>query len=408
MPGAPAFCGKHRIGIWGSGGEVPVGEILTATKITWQRIRDNISVAQVDVPMGTCCDLLELIEPVQNEIHIYRDDEVVWIGVITRMEFEWDQVQIFAEDMLWVAKRRALAHSYNHMEPCLDCTPGPLYGTGKINAIQNAKDLMDECYEGVSDYWNMVPFLHPIFGPCDPDSARQANAWATTYWLELDKLAEDYGLDYTVVGRDIYWWDVHLNWNEIAPLDPADIADYPRIVEYGNSLATRYIRTDGSGYAGFGFAPQGIQDKYGPAIDTLSSEKSQADANPPRYVVDGDGNVVPGSPILPEPPSAAKLATWTDTAERRLEDLYPVRRNIVVPAGSTLMPSSPWDVNTLMPGSWTLATVDRLCRGSVSEYQRLHELRVTETGEGGETVSVSFVSAPSVMVLPDGTGCPDP
>ena len=215
-------------------------------------------------------------------------------------------------------------------------------------------------------------------------------------------MAEDYGIDYSTVGRNIYWWDINVRapFLEIDPLDPADIADYPRIVEYGNDLATRYFRTDGSGYAGIADAPSDIRDKYGTAIDIISAEKSQAAVAPPRYVVDEDGNVVPGSPILPDPPSDAKRATWQATAERRIADRYPVKQNIVVPANSTLMPTSPWDINGVPAGAWTQVTVDRLCRGSVTQWQRLHELRVTETGTGGEIVQVSLVSAPSNQIVP--------
>lgn len=388
--------------IYERGGQIPVGQLVEATRVSWSRIRDGISSAQVDVPMANCCDLLEQIEPVQNEMHVIRDGDVVWQGVITRMEFEYDQVQIFAEDMLWVAKKRALYQSYNYMDPCEKCPPGPLYGTGGISAIEHARILLeDDCYGGptggVGDEWSMLGHLFPIVGPNDPRSNRQANAWSTSYWQEFDILAEDYGIDYTVIGRDIYWFDIHLkNWTPVlAPLDPADIADYPRIVEYGNSFASRYIRTDGSGYAGIAEATPDMIQKYGTHIDTISSETSQADAMPPRLVVDEDGNVVPGAPVLPDPPSDAKMATWTATAQRRVEDLYPVRRNVVVPANSTLMPTSPWDINTLAPGAWTQVTVDRLCRDSVTEWQRLHELKVSETGAGGEMVQVSLISAPS-------------
>lgn len=398
---SPAFCGRNTVEIWDRGARNKVGDIYSATRIQWGRIRDDISKCQVDVPLETCCGLLEQIEPVQNELHVLRDGVTVWVGVITRMEFEWDQVQIFCEDMLWVAKRRALPFSYNHQEPCEQCEPGPLYGTGSISAIENARILLEDwCYGDADDGWGMSEHLFPIVGPDDPKSNRQANAFSNSIWGEFDKLAEDYGIDYCTVGRDIYWFDINLQWLIIEPLVPEDIAQYPRVVEYGNDLATRYFRTDGSGYAGIAEADPAFQAKYGSKIDIISSESTQAASAPPRMVVDENGNVVPGSPVLPDPPSAAKLATWTATAEQRLYDRVPVKRNILVPANSTLMPTSPWDINTLTPGCWMEATVDRLCRPTVTDWQRLHEMKVTETGTGGEIVQVSLISAPSTFVAP--------
>lgn len=392
MPGAPAFCGTHTAGAYERGGAVAVGMFPKATFVQWGRVRDEISEAIVHVPLDGCCDLLEQIEPVQNELHIFRDGESVWQGVITRMEFEYDEVQIYAEDMLWVAKRRVLEVGYNYQDPCATCTPGPIEGTGRISAITHAGYLLDTwCYSQYSDEWNMAAHLFPIVGPDDPMSGRQANAWSTSCWLEFDSLAEDNGIDYTVVNRDIYWFDTNLDWNTLDPLDPADIASYPRIVEYGNSLATRYIRGDGSGYAGVATAPAPMQAKYGQSIDIISAERTQAET--------GEQPSDPSAP--PPPPSAAKLAAWLETAEGRVADRYPVARNIVIPANSTLMPTSPWDVNTLMPGSWCEVSLDRLCRPDVTELQRLHEMRVTERGGEAEQIEISMITAPATRLLPE-------
>jgi hypothetical protein len=386
---SPAFCGQHQVFIFQRKGINVIGELPAATAINWNRVRDQISEASVTVPVNECCDILRLVETVRCELHIYRDGAPVWEGVITRIEYEYDQVQLFAEDMLWVAKRRALRVGYNYQTPGQGLPPGPVYGYGPISSIEHGRLLLAEwCYNDF-DQWNMLNHLHPIVGPSDPTSSRQANAWSTTIWDEFDKLAEDHGIDYSMVGRELYWFDHHLKWHVVQPLSNDDLADPPRIVEYGNAFATRYFRTDGSGYAGMAEVPVDDRNRYGHMIDIVSNETSQAatDALPD-----------PDSP--PPPPSPAKLAKWTKIAEEHLLDLNPPRVAIVLPANSTLMPSSPWDVNTLPAGALFQFTLDHPCRGAVTDWQQIDSINVEETGEGGESITFTASSAAARLVEP--------
>lgn len=167
------------------------------------------------------------------------------------------------------------------------------------------------------------------------------------------------------------------------------MSTYPRVVEYGNSFASRFIRTDGSGYASMAVAPVVVSDRYGRGIDVVSNETSQATT---------DALPDPDSP--PPPPSPAKFAAWMRTADRQLPDLFPPRQAIVVAANSTLMPSSPWNINTLTPGSWFQITVDYTCRPPVTDWQRLESVTVTETGDDGEVVNFTAGTAPSRKVDP--------
>ncbi|MCJ7726938.1 MAG: hypothetical protein MUP76_11210, partial [Acidimicrobiia bacterium] len=162
------------------------------------------------------------------------------------------------------------------------------------------------------------------------------------------------------------------------------------VVEYGNSFASRFIRTDGSGYASMAVAPGEILDRYGRGIDVVSNETSQATTDS-----------LPDPQVIPPPPSPAKFAAWQRVANKQLPDLYPPKQAIVVGANSTLMPSSPWDIDTLTPGSWFQVTVDYTCRPPVTDWQRVETVTVTETGEGGETVQFTAGTAPAVrLVLP--------
>lgn len=374
-------CAVHTAFVYERGGETIVGEITEMSICRWGRIRDDISSAFIRIPLGQCCELMSEVFTVKHELHIFRDGEMVWCGPITRLEFMWDGVEVFAEDMLWVAKRRALSVGYNYQYP-----PS---GAGPIGALDLVDYLLDnQTYGRFGDPWNMLAHLNHVVGPDDPLAGRAANSWSVSTWEELDALAEDYGIDYTVVGRDIFYFDVHLAWVELDDLVDGHLSEWPRIVEYGNAFASRYIHTDGSGYAGLADAPDPVLAEYGEEIDFIATRTDQADR--PVDTVTGE----------PEVPSDDELAAWAETASHNMDMYYPPRQSIVVPANATLMPSSPWVVNTLVPGSWFVVTVDRECR-AVDEYHRLHQLAVEEIGGQAETVKITTATAPATRLEPE-------
>ena len=366
MPSDSPICATHRAYVYQRGGTVLMGELMGMISCEWGRNRDDISTAQVHLIGDECCALVVDVGTVIHELHIYRNDELVWIGVITRLEFEWDGVDIYAEDLLWVPKRRVLEKGYD-------------YRSTGISVVTLFLGLAAyECYGKYGDPWNMVPGLTAIDGPDDPITHRVVNSFQTTVWAEMDKLAEDHGIDYTMVGRTLYFFDVHLKWLEYPTLLADHVSSFPRIVEYGNSFADRVFYTNGSGVAGSATAPVPILDTYSRYVDHLISVNNEGADN--------------------APPSQAVLDNWIENAQRTVEKMYPPAQSIVVPANSTLMPSSPWVVNDLIPGAWFKVEMDRLCR-EVDEWQRLHTMRVSEDASG-EKVQVTCITAPSTFVLP--------
>lgn len=278
-------------------------------------------------------------------------------------------MRVFAEDVLFVAKRTVLEMGYDQSYPNIG------------NGIDRMDWLMrEQCFAKYGDPWRVVEHLHPLHHADDPRSARVAFAFSMYVWEDFDKYAEDYGTDYTVIGRDIYYFDNHLAWAIIPPLDENYLSQMPRIVEYGYQLATRCTVTNGKGFAGSAVAPAPYTDvdQYG-IVDLLISNVSENAADE-------------------APPTAGDLEQWAATAAQNLEDRYPTPVSIVVPANTTLLPGAPWDLDIMIPGAWFIADVTRTCR-TVTEWQRLHEVVVTEAAPMGEMVQFTAVSAPSHMVL---------
>jgi hypothetical protein len=362
-------CGRHRAFVYERGGVRPVGELTPMSAVRWNRKRDEISDAEATIGTTQCCELLGDLRTAKHELHIQRDGEDVWEGVITRLEYEWDAVRVYAEDMLWVAKRTVLKQGYKQGYPNL------------TNVVTRMDWLLrSQTYAANGDPWRMVSHLHPVRHDDEPMASRDMAAFQTYTWDDFDKYAEDSGTDYTVVNRDIYYWDLNLRWKVIPPLDEQFLSQFPRVVEYGNQAATRGYVSNTEGYAGTAEAPQAFIDEYG-YIDWLITNLDDTQ----------DDGV----------PTDQEIANWAKTAGRNINGRYPPPLAIVIPANTTLLPGAPWEMSDLFPGAWFRVHTAHMCR-QVDEWQRIHDISVEESAPQGETVNFTATSAPGSVVEPEG------
>lgn len=362
----PFACGSHRAYVYAKGGVTFVGELTPLSRVQWERVRDEISTASVTVPVHQCCELLGNLRTIISELHIERNGQIVWQGPITRIEYEHEQVEIFAEDMLWQAKRTVLEVGYNQSYP----------------NIANVIDRMDwllrnQCYAKNGDPWNMVPHLHPVHGPDDPRTSRMVFSNQYYVWEDFDLYAEDSGADYMVINRDVYYWDTNYAWLIIPPLDEQYLSQFPRIVEYGNELATRGFVNNATGPTGYAQASPEMLALYG-NVDWLITQ-----------VQDG----------TPEGATPEEIAEWSDSAARNIDGRSPAPVAIAIPENTTLMPGAPWSVDDLIPGAWFEVSIDSLCR-KLTGWQRLQHVVVSEQAPNGEAVQITAIGPPGKMILP--------
>lgn len=357
-------CGTHEAFIYDMGGEVALWRLQPIESVRWERVRDEISTASVTIPTTECCDELGQIRCILHELHIWRNGISVWQGPVTRIEYEHDVVRIYAEDMLFVPKRRVLQQGY------VQAYPNMWDVVARMDWL-----LRDNCYAMFGDTWNMVPRLHPFLSDGNPKTSRSVNNFQFYVWEDFDKYAEDSGADYTVVDREIYYFDTHLAWNVLPPLNESHISQFPRLVEYGNEAATRCFVTNGEGFTGYWIQPDDLG--YG-VIDFL-------------ITIQQDGSE--------EGPTPEEIDEWNNMAAHNLDGKIPPPVSIVVPENSTLLPGAPWDIESLIPGSWFQMTLANTCRPGTA-WQKLHHVLVTETAQEGELVQITSASPPSTMIVP--------
>jgi hypothetical protein len=371
----PAGCARHSAKVYARGGVTHLLDLTPLVNVRWNRKRDDISDAAITVGVQDCCDELGDLETTIMELHVFRDGVPCWEGPITRLEYRHDNVQIFAEDILWVMKRTAFTSGYSHAYPNIG-----------LVLDQMDEDARQRTYAKYGDPWRMttpVNRIHKVVSAGGPKTAKTVPAWSITTWEDFDSFAEDAGADYTVVNRDLYFWDINYAWSVLPALNYTHLAEWPYIAEYGNELGTTYIITNGAGFAGVGNAPNSVITKYG-HVDLISSSWNESVTS-----------TEPQSAPTPQ-----ELAAMLSQAQKQVTLTHPPPVQVVISENSTLMPGAPWDVNTIMPGSWFDFTIDQgLCRRMINEPLRLHHMEVTESATG-EVVHISCSQAPSARIDP--------
>lgn len=107
-------CGTYvaTIAPRGFGGTGAVGEFNVAfSSLDWNRVVDDTSTASVSAngyEYEACCQTLVDVEPARDELVIYRDGELVWVGPVTLVEISPDiaELRIEAHGLSWWWGRR--------------------------------------------------------------------------------------------------------------------------------------------------------------------------------------------------------------------------------------------------------------------------------------------------------------
>lgn len=368
-------CGKHTAYVYTRGGGTMVMELPNLITVTWERVRDDISsaLARVGVTPG-CCEQLSQVRSVVHELHIYRDNELVWLGPITRIEYSRGQIEFWATDILWVAKHTALSQGYSNKYPNIGSAGARMYWL-----------MADQTFAKYGDPWRARNAVRRIVGPDEPRTSRSVNAWSSTTWEDFDKFAQDGGMDYTVVGRSVMFWDIHYRWRTLPPLQQDYLFEDFRLVEYGSQFQNRAVVTDGSGKAGIYQSPSSsIMSTYG-HVDLVTNVSS--DAEPTEDVTDSDKALA----------EAENVAAWTDRARALVDSAPRPPLYVLVPENSALVPEAPYPISSLVPGSWLQVNTAGFCRSSGDTWHRLHEVSVEESA-GKETVKISLIPAPTKVV----------
>lgn len=363
-------CGSNRAYALVKGGKTLLGELTPCSMVKWTRLRDDISKCNVTLNINTdpkACELAAILRCWQHEIRVYRDDDSVWEGPITRIAYFRDRVEIEAWDVMAWVYRRIMKQGYNDTYPNLNTV---VDRSAKL--IINALSRDDP---------NVLRYLTRYDFDDDAKEARVKPDWSATAFEEVDEMAAKGGLDYTVVGRRIILWDTHRPIGRLPLMDDTCFSDPPIVTEYGMSYATQYGVTNNSGVWGEAHRDD---DLTGP-IEMLSSAYGQ--------------HAAADTKALTREKRDKLIETYTKQAQRNIADRYPLPLVARVPDNATLKPETPVSIRHLVPGVWIPLMVDHVCR-PFSQWQKLDSIAVIQDSSG-EQVQVVMSPAPDEGADPD-------
>lgn len=370
IDGATLGCGKNRAFIYRRGGTRRVAEIRNISLLEWGRVRDDISLAKIEVTDWDidCGNLLATLQTWAYELVIYRDNgfsvDRVWEGPITLLTYEWDKVTIQAKDVMGYAYRRIIKQNMN--DTGSSATAGDTVVNRAVRVLRNAFAPDDP---------NVLAYLTPLNREDDAKQYRSTPPYSRTAFEEVDDMASNAGLDYTCVGRSILLWGTKHRIGTLPEFRDANLGSPPIVSEYGMSMANRYAISDGNGLWGEAtrLDVSGNDPTYG-LVEMLSSTwASDSTENSTTYTEAGRQTVI---------------ESFEEFAERSIADRYPPPVVVRVPDNTTLSPDTVISIQHLVPGVVVPLRSTGTLRKVVAS-QKLDSVKVVQDSKG-EKISITL------------------
>lgn len=366
-------CETHKVELYDRGGLKKLGDLAPVVKIKWGRRRDDPSVANITIgSFGSGCgEALGLIEAGRTEIVIFRGKERVWEGPVSRITYQGPTIQIEAKDVMYYTSRTTLHGEYDNRYPRT---------TTILERLQRIMPAELSRKEACDPPYNIVPHIQYLFttdpGVTDSRTAAHTLPYQMSLFDHIDNYAARGGLDYTVVGRSILFFDVHSRIGQTPMVTASDFIGDPVITQYGAELTTSVAMTDGKGHYGeYG----GIDPYYGEweVVHQAYDENAQDPVNPQ------------------DPPTVEELRSQAQRAQKAGRTPPLVVR---IPDNTQLNPNGVLQIKDLVPGVWIPLTATLPGR-SVSQMQKLDSMTVEETAKGGEIIQVTLSPAYTEYVV---------
>lgn len=386
------MAGEGRLGclqtieiiVTGKCGAARLLSLDNAIDVSWDRRLDDISAATVNIALGgglgpdACCEQIGNVEPWCHELHIFRNGEEVWTGVITEVSYSATRVTIEARDVLaWLQVR---------IPEC----PFSVTTLTDISTIAQTIIKLALADEDPCVFDNMLVVPARQIGPNGQELgvmqlSEPFPAFESTAYEQLASMTQ-YGLSYTVLGRRIVVGGENLFNKKIGMLtDEHILGDYSIIKDgslYVNRAFTRYFEDDDparcAANEATGVCLPPLAGAACPAVSEIAPENRACYGLVERVVSVGDG--------------------INFNTAKQAGDIYVaaggkyVPRILEFPSGTSLSPETPFEINDLVPGMNIFLGLRALCFGvDPTQEWKLTGMNYEATAEG-ESISISLTS----------------
>lgn len=359
-------CKKHTAFIYDRGGLHQIGRLTNLTRVKWSRVRDDISLATVYVssPSLKCAELLGRIEAGRHELVIFRGARRVWEGPIMRQGLQRSTAEIEAHDVMRYVNRTILHNEYD------DRYPNNGLVLDRIDRAMTAEMARKEALDPPVNVLTHVQYIKATPPATDAGTAARSLPFEETLFEMSDEYAARGGVDYTVVGRSILFFDVHTKIGQTAQVSEDDFLGEPIATQYGSELATRVAMTDGKGNYGV----------WPPMTEPIDPYYGEWEVLHHAY---GES----AGPVNPLEPEEGPTVEEMTSQARRSYDQGKVPPWVVrVPDNTSLNPNGVLSIDDLVPGVH-IPLVIQVPGRTINQMQKLDKMTVEETPKG-ETVKV--------------------
>lgn len=359
-------CEKHSAAIYDRGGKRKIGDLDPISRVKWERRRDDPSTASVYIasPGIECQKVLGLVEAGRVELVIFRGTERVWEGPVMRVAYQGASVEVEARDVMVYLVRTIMRHEYDNRFPNVSKV------LDRIKRINIAELARKEALDPPVNVLQHIQYIYATAGQAeDAKTASHTLPYEMTLFNHIDSYAARGGIDYTVVGRSIMFFDVHQRIGQTPMVTGDDFIGDPVITQYGMELATYVAHTDGKGHYG----DAGGVDPYYGEWEVLHQ----------AYDEDAQGA---------DPEDLPSVAELEDQAQRTLKAGIRPPLVVRIPDNTRLNPNGVLTIADLVPGVWIPLSASLPGR-SLNQMQKLDNMSVEETASGGEVIKVTLSPA---------------
>lgn len=368
----------HTALIYDRGGENRLGILENLASVIWERDRDGVSEATVQIIGDDCAKQRDRINGIiekRHELVIFRGDKRVWEGPIFYVNDEGTSITVKAKDVGAYLFGTPLTREWDNRA---GSKAGSTTMTGRFEEIiayelthtRQARSLGGDMvtiqgWEQLDPPVNILPYLSVHHWPNEARTAAFTRPFETTVGDHLASSARSGGIDYVTVGRAIHIFDTSRGLGQIRPLTEKDF--------FGDIVVTAY----GADHTQLAYVT-GADGTYGEAVNTENLEIYGPWTNI-FSAYNEEGSVAPTQTEL------------TSQAARNTSGRSPVPREVRIPDNSSIRLSGSLTIDDLVPGARVPLRATLNARAQ-PQMQKLDHVRVTETA-AGETVQVTLSPA---------------
>ncbi|QBI98122.1 minor tail protein [Microbacterium phage Fireman] len=366
---------NHRISIKDRGGSRHVENLVDIGSVQWNRKRDAKSSAEFTITGRACDAQADIIRAVaaaagRYEAVIHRGEDRVWEGPIRRVETVRDNALFLATDVKEYLDHTSLSRPW----PNSDGGGPTLMGdrieqiithelTEPYTMLTNSGGVVVDRWETLDPPINVLP--HMLIYPGTVLTRSSTEEFEMLLGEHLDNLV-DGGMDFTVVGRRIIFWDSALSIGQTRMLTDADFLGDIRVIRYASDhwsishLSASQADEDADRGVGHAGAPHPY---YGVWENIVSMQSEEGTDEPTQTELNSQ-------------------------AQRDILHRTPVPLEVRVPGDVGIRLTDDLTIQHLVPGVIMPVTTAKNIQ-VVTQPQRLDDMSVTETAEG-ETVTVNL------------------